>query len=513
MTTAVPAQPLDGFHQDLDRVAPPDEPCPGVGRRMPDDERNPGQDASRTRPDSVDAVLPGPRMLLLGLQHVLVMYANAIAVPLIIGGALKLPKDQIAFLINADLFACGIATLIQTIGVGPFGIRLPVIMGVTAVAIQPMLAMAAMPGVGLEGIYGAVIVGGLYGLLIVPFVGRVMRFFPPVVTGTILTMIGIALTRVAVGWAGGGAGTAEFGAPGTLAVSAGVLAAVLILARFAPGFLANIAVLLGIGLGYAATFALGWTSFEGLGAEPWLRVVLPLQFGTPTFHLVPGLIMCLVMTVVFIEATGMFLALSVMTRRPVGHEDIRRGLRADALGTLIGGVFNTFPYLSYSQNVGLVGLTGVHSRWVCASAGGIMLLLGLVPKIAFVAASIPQAVLGGAALVMFGMVAATGIRILAQIDYARPGNRDALVIAVSLGVGLIPIVQPLFFRAMPEALQPILKDPILLTAIAAIALNALLGTDAPGAGHPMPETAGESDPAGIRRERRGPEAGSVRQER
>jgi NCS2 family nucleobase:cation symporter-2 len=138
-------------------------------------------------------------MLLLGLQHVLVMYANAIAVPLIIGGALKLPKDQIAFLINADLFACGIATLIQTIGVGPFGIRLPVIMGVTAVAIQPMLAMAAMPGVGLEGIYGAVIVGGLYGLLIVPFVGRVMRFFPPVVTGTILTMIGIALTRVAVG--------------------------------------------------------------------------------------------------------------------------------------------------------------------------------------------------------------------------------------------------------------------------------------------------------------------------
>jgi len=433
-------------------------------------------DAGQQPQDGVDAVLPAPRLLVLGLQHVLVMYANAIAVPLIIGGALKLPKDQIALLINADLFACGIATLIQTIGLGPFGIRLPVIMGVTAVAIQPMLAMAAMPGVGLDGIYGAVIAGGVYGLLVVPLVGRLMRFFPPVVTGTILTMIGIALTRVAVGWAGGGTGTADFGAPGTVAVAAGVLAAVLLLARFGPGFLANIAVLLGIGLGYGVTLGLGWTTFDGIGAEPWLRVVLPLQFGTPSFHLVPCLIMCLVMTIVFIEATGMFLALSVMTGRPVGTEDIRRGLRADALGTLIGGLFNTFPYLSYSQNVGLVGLTGVHSRWVCASAGGIMLLLGLVPKIAFVAASIPQPVLGGASLVMFGMVAATGIRILAQVDYARPGSRDALIIAVSLGLGLIPIVQPAFFRAVPDALQPIVKDPILLTAIASLTLNALLGS-------------------------------------
>ncbi|MCP1537797.1 nucleobase:cation symporter-2 family protein [Methylorubrum extorquens] len=425
--------------------------------------------------DGVDAVPPAPRLFVLGLQHVLVMYANAIAVPLIVGGALHLPKDQIALLINADLFACGIATLIQTVGIGPFGIRLPVIMGVTAVAIQPLLAIAAMPGVGLTGIYGAVIVGGLYGLLVTPFIGRVMRFFPPVVTGTILLMIGIALTRVAVGWAGGGAGSAAFGAPGTVAVAAGVLAATLLIARFGPGFVGRVAVLLGIGLGYAVTLALGWTSFEGLGAEPWLRVVLPLQFGLPTFHLVPCLILCLVMTIVFIEATGMFLALGVMTGRQVGTEDIRRGLRADALGTLIGGLLNTFPYLSYSQNVGLVGLTGVHSRWVCATAGGIMLVLGLVPKVAYLAASIPQPVLGGAALVMFGMVAATGIRILAQVDYARAGSRDALIIAASLGIGLIPIVQPLFFRAVPDAFGPIVKDPILLTAIAAILLNALLG--------------------------------------
>src|SRR6202012_170029 len=139
----------------------------------------------------VDEVLPLPKLFALGLQHVLGMYANAVAVPLILGGALHLPKEHLALLINADLFACGIATLIQTIGLGPFGIRLPIIMGVTAVAISPMLAMAAMPGLGLTGIYGAVITGGLFGLLVAPVMQHALRFFPSVVTGTIITMIGI----------------------------------------------------------------------------------------------------------------------------------------------------------------------------------------------------------------------------------------------------------------------------------------------------------------------------------
>src|SRR6202789_2311574 len=187
----------------------------------------------------VDEILPLPRLFALGLQHVLVMYANAVAVPLIVGGALKLPKDQIALLINADLFACGIATLVQTVGVGWFGIRLPVIMGVTAVSISPMLAMAAMPGVGLTGIYGAVLVGGLFGLLVVPFVHRVLRFFPAVVTGTIITMIGVVLTRVGVNWAGGCAATADFGAAGYLLIAALVLLVILSVIKFTTGFVQN----------------------------------------------------------------------------------------------------------------------------------------------------------------------------------------------------------------------------------------------------------------------------------
>jgi len=420
----------------------------------------------------VDEVLPWPRLLALGLQHVLVMYANAVAVPLIIGGALHLPREDIARLINADLFACGIATLIQTVGVGVFGIRLPIIMGVTAVAISPMLAMAAMPGVGLTGIYGAVIVGGMFGLLLAPFVRHVLRFFPAVVTGTIITMIGIVLMRVGINWAGGGAGNAQFGSAPYLAVAGLVLCCVLLILRFGSGLIANLAVLLGICVGYAVTIALGWTDFSGLEAEPWLRVVLPLQFGMPSFSLVPCLTMCLVVTIVFIEATGMFLALGAMTGRAVEAGDIARGLRADALGTLIGGVFNTFPYVSYSQNVGLVGITGVASRWVCAAAGMLMLGLGLLPKLAFIVTAVPSCVLGGAAFMMFGMVAATGIKILASVDYARY-PRSGLVIAVSMGFGMIPLVAPKFFGIMPAVLGPIFGDGIILASISALLLNAL----------------------------------------
>jgi uric acid transporter len=251
-----------------------------------------------------------------------------------------------------------------------------------------------------------------------------------------------------------------------------VLATILAILKFGRGFVTNLAVLIGIGVGYAVTIGLGWPNFGGLGAEPWVRLVLPLHFGVPTFALVPCLTMCLVVTIVFIEATGMFLALGSMTGRKIDAEDVTRGLRADALGTLIGGIFNTFPYVSYSQNVGLVGVTGVYSRWVCATGGVIMLALGLIPKLAYIVATVPPCVLGGAGFIMFGMVAATGIKILSTVDYARQ-PRSVLVIAISIGFGVIPIVSPKFFAIMPPALSPIINDGIILASISAVLLNAL----------------------------------------
>src|SRR5437868_5166252 len=215
--------------------------------------------ASRDNVHPVDEVLPAGSMFAVGLQHVLVMYAGAIAVPLIIGGAFKLPKDQVAFLINADLFACGIATLIQCLGVWKLGIRLPVVMGVTFAAVGPMAAMATS-GVAITGIFGAVIGAGVFTVLVAPWFGRMVRCFPPIVTGTIIAVIGITLLRVGVTWAGGGVGNKNFGAPEYLAVVALVLALILLVNKLAKGFLANIAVLIGLAVGFAVAMMAGWST-------------------------------------------------------------------------------------------------------------------------------------------------------------------------------------------------------------------------------------------------------------
>ena len=423
------------------------------------------------QPALSDATPPPLRLVILAIQHVLVMYAGAVAVPLILGAALKLPSEQVALLINADLFACGVATFIQAYGVGPVGIRLPVMMGVTFASLSPMLAMASNPALGLPAIFGSVIAAGVFGIVAAPFISRLLRFFPSVVTGSIITVIGITLMRVGINWIGGARpGAPDFGAPGYLGVAALVLAVILLLLRFSTGFLRNTAVLIGIIAGYVLTLALGWGSLDGLDEQPWFAIVRPLQFGLPRFDLVACLSMCLVMIVVMIESTGMFLALGTIVRRPVSQQDLARGLRADGVGTLIGGLFNTFPYTSFSQNIGLVGVTGVTSPMVCVAGGGIMLLLGLLPKVAFIAASVPQCVLGGAGVVMFGMVAATGIRILASVDYeAQRGN--VFIVAISIGFGMIPLVAPTLFKAAPEMMRTMLDSGILLASITAVALN------------------------------------------
>lgn len=417
----------------------------------------------------VDRILPAGEMFAVGLQHVLVMYAGAIAVPLIIGGALKLPKDQIAFLINADLFACGIATIIQSIGVWKFGIRLPVVMGVTFAAVGPMAAMASS-GMGITGIFGAVIAAGVFTVIVAPWFGKMVRYFPPIVTGTIIAVIGITLLRVGVNWAGGGVGNKNFGAPEYLAIVALVLGVILLINKFMRGFLANIAVLIGLVVGFVVAMFAGIVNLSGIAEAEWFAVVYPFRFGTPTFDTGAVISLCIVMVVVMVESTGMFLALGEICDRRVRPRELARGLATDGLGTIIGGIFNTFPYTSFSQNVGLVGMTGVRSRFVVAVAGAILIVFGLFPKMGAAVASIPQPVLGGAGLCMFGMVAATGIKILARIDYGPRHN--LLIVAISIALGMVPLVAPTFFDQLPKWLGPITHSGITLAAISAVALNA-----------------------------------------
>jgi NCS2 family nucleobase:cation symporter-2 len=465
----------------------------------------------------VDEKLPAGKLTALGLQHVLVMYAGAVAVPLIIGRALKLTPEQVAMLISADLFCCGIVTLIQSFGLTQwFGIRLPVMMGVTFAAVGPMVAMAnANSGMaGAQAIFGAIIGAGAVSVLIAPFVSRMLRFFPPVVTGTVITIIGISLMRVGINWIFGNPFgptapsivnpehaqwlkdvTAAAAAAGStippipkglglspsvpnaayaplfnIGMSAVVLVTILLIARYAKGFVSNIAVLLGIVAGAVLAALLGKMSFAKVDTAKWFDVVMPFQFGMPTFDVVMILTMVLVMIVVMIESTGMFLALGDLTGRKVTQPDLARGLRVDGLGTLIGGIFNTFPYTSFSQNVGLVGVTGVRSRFVCVAAGVILLIMGLIPKLSALVEAVPTFVLGGAGLVMFGMVAATGIRILAGVDYSKNRN-NLFVVAISIGFGMIPLVAPNFKQWLPHELHPLIESGILLASITAVVLN------------------------------------------
>jgi len=469
-----------------------------------------------TQVHPVDEVLAPPKLFTLGLQHVLVMYAGAVAVPLIIGRALKLDPADVAFLISADLFVCGIATLIQSMGATQWlGIRLPVMMGVTFAAVGPMVAMAGNnPGPeGARAIFGAIMAAGVISILIAPLMSKLLRFFPPVVTGTIILVIGVSLMRIGINWIFGNPvgptapqivdpahaewlkavteGAVAAGLPeapgglslapklnnpayaplGNIAVSALVLASILLIARFGRGFIANISVLLGIVIGAIIAIAIGSMSFDKVGEAHWFGLITPFHFGTPSFELVPIITMSLVMIVVMIESTGMFLALGEMTDKKVTQPMLSAGLRTDGVGTLIGGIFNTFPYTSFSQNVGLVGVTGIKSRYVCVAGGIILIVLGLIPKMGALVESIPTMVLGGAGLVMFGMVAATGIRILSGVDFAKNRN-NLFVVAVSLGFGMIPLVAPNFKQWIWHDLHPLIESGILLASIAAVILNA-----------------------------------------
>ncbi|MGW2488442.1 nucleobase:cation symporter-2 family protein [Streptomyces sp. NPDC001606] len=438
----------------------------------------------------VDEIPPVRRLTAFGLQHVLAMYAGAVAVPLIVGGAMKLSPADLAYLITADLLVCGIATLIQCVGCWRFGVRLPVMQGCTFAAVSPMVLIGTTGG-GLPAIYGAVIVAGLAIMLLAPVFGRLLRFFPPLVTGTVILVIGASLLPVAGNWAAGGAGSQDFGAPKNLALAAFVLLVVLAVQRFAPPSLARVAVLIGIAVGLAVAVPFGFTDFSGVGDADWVGVSTPFHFGVPRFRVSAIVSMLVVALVSMTETTGDLIAVGELTERPVEPRSLADGLRADGLSTVLGGVFNTFPYTAYAQNVGLVGMTRVRSRWVVAAAGGILVLLGLLPKLGAVVAAIPAPVLGGAGLVMFGTVAASGLRTLARVDFA--GNHNLTVVAVSVAIGLLPVGVPTVYARFPDWFQTVMNSGISAGCLSAIVLNLLFNhLPARGGSEVLPEPGGLS---------------------
>ncbi len=425
--------------------------------------------------DPIDEKEGLPRLLLFGLQHVLVMYAGTVAVPLILGSALHFTPRQVIALISADLFTSGLATLLQTLGWWKFGARLPLIQGCSFICVAPMILIGGH--YGIPTLYGSVISCGLFTMLVGPWFSRMLRFFPPVVIGSVITVIGLSLLPVAGGWLGGGdTASADFGSFVHLGLGLATIVLIVAIQRFGRGMVANLSVLLGLIGGTALAALVGRASFRQVSATPWFAMAHPLLFGPPHFAVLPALVMSLSMLVVMTETTGNCLAIGEITGRPIGQDTLTAAFRADGLSTVLGGVFNSFPYNVYSQNTGLLALSKIKSRYAVAAGGGLLVLLGFLPKLAAIIAAIPRPVLGGASIVMFGMTMMAGIEELARVRYQ--GTNNAIIVAVSVSMGVLPIASPQLFLHAPDAARLFLNSGIFLTAATAVLLNLFFSSKA-----------------------------------
>ena len=437
-------------------------------------------------PHPVDQVPPFGKLTILGIQHVLAFYAGAVVVPLVIASGLGLDNHTLVHLINADLLTCGIATIIQSAGIGRFiGVKLPLIQGVTFTAVSPLIAIGAAatpagadPKTGLATMYGSIIAVGLIVFLVAPFFAKLLRFFPPIVTGTLLTVMGTTLLSVSAGDIVAWADKATDDAAKTaltyqaLGLAFGTIAIIIIIQRLFKGFMGTLSVLLALLIMTAVAFAMGKTDFSGVGEASWVAITTPFYFGIPKFSLTAIIAMIIVMAVTAVETTGDVFATGEVVGKRIAPRDIANALRADGLSTLLGGVLNSFPYTCFAQNVGLVRLTRVSSRWVVTTAGVFMIILGLLPKAAAIVAAIPSPVIGGASLAMFANVAVVGIQTLAKVDLRD--NRNAVIVSTSIGLALLVTFRKEdILTAMPSWLQIIFGSGVTIGSLTAIILNLL----------------------------------------
>ena len=408
-----------------------------------------------------------------GLQHVLTMYGGIIAVPLIIGQAAGLSSADVGLLIAASLFAGGLATLLQTLGIPFFGCRLPLVQGVSFAGVSTMVAIIGGDGSGgLPVVFGAVIVASVIGLLITPLFSSITKYFPPLVTGIVITTIGLTLMPVTARWAmGGNSQSADFGSMANIGLAAVTLVLVLLLSKLGSASISRLSILLAIVFGTLVATAVGMTDFSRVLEGPLVALPEVLHFGMPEFRLAAILSMLIVIIVTMVETSADILAVGEIIETKVDAKRLGNGLRADMISSALAPLFGSFTQSAFAQNVGLVAVTGIKSRYVVATGGLILVTLGLLPVMGRLVAAVPTAVLGGAGLVLFGTVAASGIRTLAQVDYRN--NMNLIIVATSIGFGMIPIAAPNFYQHFPTWFETIFHSGISSAAIMAILLNLL----------------------------------------
>jgi xanthine permease len=403
----------------------------------------------------------------LGLQHLLAMYSGSILVPIMIAGALGYSAEQLTYLISTDIFMCGVATLLQLQLNKYFGIGLPVVLGVAFQSVAPLIIIGQSHGSG--AMFGALIASGIYVVAIAGIFSKIANLFPSVVTGSVITTIGLTLIPVAIGNMGNNVDkpTAQ-----SLILAAVTVLIILLINIFTKGFIKSISILIGLIVGTGIAGAMGLVDLTPVAQAPLVHVPTPFYFGAPKFEFSSIVMMCIIATVSLVESTGVYLALSDITKDKIDSSRLRNGYRAEGLAVLLGGIFNTFPYTGFSQNVGLVKLSGIKTRLPIYYAAGFLILLGLLPKFGALAQIIPSPVLGGAMLVMFGFVSVQGMQILARVDFEH-SEHNFLIAAISISAG-VGLNGSSLFNSLPTSLQMFFSNGIVMASLIAIVLNAIL---------------------------------------
>ena len=410
------------------------------------------------------------KTFILSLQHVLAMYAGAVIVPIIVAAGLGLSAEQTTYLVSVDIFMCGVATFLQLQLNKYFGIGLPVVLGVAFQSVAPLIMIGQKHGSG--AMFGALIVSGVYVLLIAGIFSKIANFFPPIVTGSVITTIGLTLIPVAIGNMGN---NSEKPTAQSLLLAAVTILIILLVNIFVKGFLKSISILIGLIIGTIIASFMGLVDFAPVTQAPLVHVPTPFYFGIPKFELSSIVMMCIIATVSLVESTGVYFALSDITNEKLDSIRLRNGYRAEGLAVLLGGIFNTFPYTGFSQNVGLVKLSGIKTRLPIYYAAGFLVLLGLVPKFGALAQIIPSPVLGGAMLVMFGFVSVQGMQMLARVDFEH-NEHHFLIAAVSISAG-VGLNGSNLFNSLPTGLQMFFSNGIVMASVIAIVLNLILNRE------------------------------------
>ncbi|MDR0921433.1 MAG: purine permease [Lactobacillales bacterium] len=403
---------------------------------------------------------------ILGLQHLLAMYSGSILVPLLIGGALHYTPQQMTYLISIDIFMCGVATFLQIQVNKFFGIGLPVVLGVAFQSVAPLILIGSRHGAG--AIFGSIIVSGIFVVLVAGLFSKIRSLFPPLVTGSVITVIGLTLIPVAMGNMSNNKGV---GTANDLILACMTVLIILGIHFFTKGFIRSIAVLIGLVIGTVVASFMGMVDTSAVAQAPLFHFPRPFYFGMPTFDISSILMMIIISMVSMVESTGVYLALSDITGEELTEDSLKRGYRAEGLAVILGGIFNTFPYTGFSQNVGLVQLSGIKSRRPIFFSALFLVILGLLPKVGACAQIIPAPVLGGGMLVMFGMVAVQGIRMLSRVDFENDHNLLIAGVAIAVGVGFNGA--PDLFKVLPQSVQMFVSNGIVMSSVTAIVLNLL----------------------------------------